>query len=325
MFRQLYTCNSLNSNGNSYPFGMQMPGRHTIDDPQDPDGNRYGFNGMEMDDEIKGSQGTSYDFGARIYDPRVGRWLSGDPKKILYPELSVYAYSGNSPIVFVDKDGEVIIDPKTNKPVVKVNGEWKTITKTDNEGKILEYGSVSDKFVTNSQPVLDNLTASKAGTKVYDQMQGLPTKVIIDTEDEYNKTELKAKNSNSEWSTKNGSPDTKDGFYKSPVIITPDLKKIEGQAREDGIDFGEKLLQVMSVEVGHLMPEQIEIEVEAEYELLKDGPTATKTYGTLLTNAVKAGIEYRNEKQQTTDASSNLPIQKFNSATGATIPEVSIE
>ncbi len=30
---------------------------------------RYGFNGMEKDDEISGS-GNSYDFGARTYDPR---------------------------------------------------------------------------------------------------------------------------------------------------------------------------------------------------------------------------------------------------------------
>jgi hypothetical protein len=31
---------------------------------------RYGFNGMEMDDEVKNQHGTSYDFGARMYDPR---------------------------------------------------------------------------------------------------------------------------------------------------------------------------------------------------------------------------------------------------------------
>jgi len=287
-------------------------------------GYRYGFNGMEKDDEIKGS-GSSYDFGARMLDVRLGRWLSGDPKKMLYPELSIYAVSGNNPIIFVDKDGEVIIDPKTNKPVVKVNGEWKTILKTDKEGNVLEYGSVSDKFVTNSQPVLDKLTESTAGTKIYDQVQGLPTKVLIDTEDQFNNKELEKNGSNSEWSTKDGSADTKDGFYKSTVIITPYLNKIENQAKIDGIDFEEKLIQVMSVEVGHLLPNQIEIEVGVGYELNKDPATSTLTYGTLLQNAVKAGMEYRSENSQTIDASSNIPIQKFNSATGSSIPEVPIE
>src|ERR1043165_2656899 len=41
-------------------------------------GYRYGFNGQEKDDEAKG-EGNSYDFGARSYDPRLGRWLSVDP------------------------------------------------------------------------------------------------------------------------------------------------------------------------------------------------------------------------------------------------------
>ena len=53
------------------PFGVQLDGR-TFEGA----GYRYGFNGMEKDDEIHNSEGTSYDFGARIYDARIGRWLS---------------------------------------------------------------------------------------------------------------------------------------------------------------------------------------------------------------------------------------------------------
>jgi len=52
------------------PFGMQLDGR-----TQSSNSYRYGFNGMEKDDEVKG-EGNSLDFGARIYDPRVGRWMS---------------------------------------------------------------------------------------------------------------------------------------------------------------------------------------------------------------------------------------------------------
>jgi len=40
---------------------------------------RFGFNGQEKDDELKG-EGNSYDFGARIYNPRLGIFLSPDPK-----------------------------------------------------------------------------------------------------------------------------------------------------------------------------------------------------------------------------------------------------
>ena len=45
---------------------------------------RYGFNGKEKDNELYG-EGNAYDFGARINDPRLGRWLSLDPLAAKYP------------------------------------------------------------------------------------------------------------------------------------------------------------------------------------------------------------------------------------------------
>ncbi len=42
-------------------------------------GYRYGFNGKENDHEPKGIEGSQQDYGMRIYDPRVGRFLSVDP------------------------------------------------------------------------------------------------------------------------------------------------------------------------------------------------------------------------------------------------------
>jgi len=66
---------------------------------------RYGFNGKENDDEVKG-EGRQQDYGMRIYDPRIGRFLSVDPKQVNYPFSSPYSFAGNSPIVAIDKDGE---------------------------------------------------------------------------------------------------------------------------------------------------------------------------------------------------------------------------
>ncbi len=86
-----------------YPFGMLLPNRH-----EDAGEYRYGFNGMEKDDEIKG-EGNSYDFGARIYDPRVGRWLVRDPLASKYPSVSPYNSFSNNPIINVDPDGRADI------------------------------------------------------------------------------------------------------------------------------------------------------------------------------------------------------------------------
>lgn len=65
---------------------------------------RFGFNGQEKDNEVKGV-GNSLDFGARIYDSRLGKWLSLDPLQAKYPFSSPYIFTANNPIVFRDKDG----------------------------------------------------------------------------------------------------------------------------------------------------------------------------------------------------------------------------
>ncbi len=66
---------------------------------------RYGFNGKENDNEVKGS-GNQQDFGERIYDPRVGRFFTTDPLSAKYPYFSPYSYAGNSPIYLIDANGE---------------------------------------------------------------------------------------------------------------------------------------------------------------------------------------------------------------------------
>ncbi len=66
---------------------------------------RFGFNGKENDNEVKGT-GNQIDFGSRIYDPRLGRWLSLDPLAKKYPSESPYNFAGNSPISIMDPDGK---------------------------------------------------------------------------------------------------------------------------------------------------------------------------------------------------------------------------
>jgi|SaaInlV_125m_DNA_1040241.scaffolds.fasta_scaffold04231_7 RHS repeat-associated protein len=61
---------------------------------------RYGFNGMEKDDEH--TQGK-YDFGARLYDARLGRWLSVDA--VTKSHRTPYDGLDNNPIAFIDPDG----------------------------------------------------------------------------------------------------------------------------------------------------------------------------------------------------------------------------
>jgi|GEM_PF-6590035 len=65
---------------------------------------KFGFNGKENDNEVKGL-GNQQDYGMRIYDARVGRFLSRDPLQKNYPYYSPYQYAGNQPSWATDLDG----------------------------------------------------------------------------------------------------------------------------------------------------------------------------------------------------------------------------
>lgn len=85
-----------------YSFGMVMPGRHYSGNSK----YRYGFNGKEFDWEVKWGQ-NQVDFGARIYDPRLGRFLSVDRLTSEVPFLSPYSSSSNNPICLIDINGDL--------------------------------------------------------------------------------------------------------------------------------------------------------------------------------------------------------------------------
>jgi RHS repeat-associated protein len=85
----------------AYPFGMHMPGRSFSSGSY-----RYGFNGMEKDDEVKGS-GNSYTSYFRQYDPRLGRWNSVDPITASTPSWSPYRFGFNNPTLFIDPSGNI--------------------------------------------------------------------------------------------------------------------------------------------------------------------------------------------------------------------------
>jgi RHS repeat-associated protein len=139
--------------GEFYPFGMLLPGRNSSDDSY-----RYGFNGMEMDDEIHEVKGSSYDFGARLYNPRVGRWLSGDPAESHYPSVSTFTYAQNSPMFFTDPQGETAIayyDKVSGKIVVTsqvilYTGDRKVYDKIDCGAMEAKYTAMTEKVMVQN-------------------------------------------------------------------------------------------------------------------------------------------------------------------------------
>jgi RHS repeat-associated protein len=112
----------------AYPFGSILSSVSKGDGKY-----RYSFNGMEKDNELKG-EGNSLDFGARIYDSRLGRWMSVDPLARLQPSWSVYKSFKDNPIIYNDPDGRIetirtiTYDPANKKTTIEVTYANKVMT-----------------------------------------------------------------------------------------------------------------------------------------------------------------------------------------------------
>ncbi len=88
-----------------YPFGMLQPGRSAPANPSLAGGYRFGYNGKEKDNN--GEFGlTNYDYGFRIYNQGLGRFLSVDPLTKDFPYLTPYQFASNTPIQAIDLDGQ---------------------------------------------------------------------------------------------------------------------------------------------------------------------------------------------------------------------------
>ena len=104
-------------------------------------GYRYGYNGQENDKDI--STGDQ-DYKMRIYDTRLGRFLSVDPLVKEYPKQTPYSYASNAPIHAKDIEGlESSHDFDIGDPSVHLMYEW---AKEEGSGGTLLNNKYYNKF-----------------------------------------------------------------------------------------------------------------------------------------------------------------------------------
>jgi RHS repeat-associated protein len=122
----------LTEENHYYPFGLAMSGISSKAMAFGQPENKYKFQGKELQsDEFRDGSGLEWeDFGARMYDNQIGRWMTVDPLANKYPNVSPYVAMDNNPISIIDPTG------KSGEPVI--DKEKKTITVTSN---ITFYGS----------------------------------------------------------------------------------------------------------------------------------------------------------------------------------------
>ncbi len=147
-------------------------------------GYRYGFNGKELDKNIEGmgGGGSTYDYGFRIYNPNLCRFLSIDPLRNDFPELSTYQFSSNMPIVAIDLDGlEAVIVINSQYYMKKIKhamtfGDieeaerlvWEAVSKGSNSAKFnSDEKKVGGFVIYFKKKNIDNILFSQASSDVF--------------------------------------------------------------------------------------------------------------------------------------------------------------
>ncbi|KIA91881.1 hypothetical protein OC25_18990 [Pedobacter kyungheensis] len=108
-----------------YAFGMVMPNAalNYVSGTK----NNYLYNGKELQDAL-----GVYDYGARMYDPAIGRWNGFDPMAERHFEQGAYNYVLNNPVRLMDLLGLTDYDPTK-----MTNDDWK------------KFDPKKDKFILN--------------------------------------------------------------------------------------------------------------------------------------------------------------------------------
>ena len=194
-----------------YPFGLEMARWYV----NDASATKYLYNGKELQDEF----GLGwYDYGARFYDPTIGRWHTPDPLAEESRSWSPYNYCYNNPLRFIDPDGRSTTkyEDEEKKTLLNTNdGNNSTITVKNNQKEVFNKkvqemknsGKLNDKqsnvelidavtpasegvFFTNSQMAwmyMGNNTIENVGWTVNGGVVVEPTEGVGLTEGKYTK------------------------------------------------------------------------------------------------------------------------------------------
>jgi RHS repeat-associated protein len=146
-----------------YPFGMVMNQQNYF--ASGVLSNKYLYNNKELqDDELAGNSLGWYDYGARFYDPALGRFHTVDAFAEKYANMSPYQYAANNPVLFIDVNGDSIdVSGLTERQLEVYNSQIGLLMKSEIFAAYYNVLSESETVYTISAQKGEEGTPSEAG------------------------------------------------------------------------------------------------------------------------------------------------------------------
>jgi len=117
---------------NYYPFGLEQKSHpNIISTLGNAIAQKYKYNGKELQDEL---QLNVYDYGARNYDPALGRWMNIDPLAEINPSFTTYHYCSNNPTNRTDPTGMLDDWYEDNQGIMQFDPNVKSQKDLGNKG-----------------------------------------------------------------------------------------------------------------------------------------------------------------------------------------------